>query len=121
MNKDYALPDYSAPAGCGVNAAHCGDAMVGFKDVGRERTITATVEVRASAGFCEALNAALDGRRITRAGWNAGGQFVRSQHPDKGSMMTAPYLVLKNAQNGLVPWVPSQGDIFANDWAILPS
>lgn len=34
--------------------------------------------------------------------------------------MSAPYLVLKNAQGGFLPWAPSQGDVFATDWALLP-
>lgn len=34
--------------------------------------------------------------------------------------MTAPYLVLRNSQGGYLPWVPSQGDIFARDWAMIP-
>lgn len=54
--------------------------------------------------------------RIARAGWNGPGQHVACQRPDAGSKMTAPYLYLKNAQGGLVPWVPSQGDLFADDW-----
>lgn len=86
----------------------------------RQRFIRASVEVPADAGFTVALGAAMNGCRITRAGWNAGGQHVEAQYPDKGSRMSAPYLVLKNAQNELVPWVPSQGDLFARDWAVLP-
>lgn len=85
-----------------------------------ERTVTVTVDVRAARGFGDALYAALDGQRITRAGWNAPGQWVAAQYTDKGSMMSRPYLYLKNAQNDLVPWVPSQGDLFAHDWAVLP-
>lgn len=85
------------------------------------RTIRSVVEVPAVDSFPEALAACISGgHRITRAGWNAGGQHVEAQRPDKGSRMSVPYLVLKNAQNELVPWVPSQGDLFARDWAILP-
>jgi hypothetical protein len=61
-----------------------------------------------------------DGRRVTREGWNAAGQWVAAQRPDEHSKMTAPYLYLRNAQGQLVPWVPSQGDLFATDWAVLP-
>lgn len=85
------------------------------------RTIRAVVNVRANLSLEDVLGAVkLGGQRATRAGWNAGGQHIESQHPDKGSRMSAPYLVLKNAQSELVPWVPSQGDLFARDWAILP-
>ena len=27
-----------------------------------------------------------------------------------------PYFALKNAQNGFIPWVPSTGDLLADDW-----
>lgn len=56
------------------------------------------------------------GASIARTGWNGPGQHVVCQCLDAGSKMTAPYLYLKNAQGGLVPWVPSQGDLFADDW-----
>jgi len=82
--------------------------------------IRTSVELRADANFPEALAAAIHGHRITRAGWNASGQWVAAQLPDKGSKMSAPYLYIKNAQNDLVPWLASQGDMFARDWAILP-
>lgn len=85
------------------------------------RTIPIVVDVEAVNSFAESLAACIEGRhRITRAGWNAGGQHVETQYPDGGSRMSAPYLVLKNAQGQLVPWAPSQGDLFARDWAILP-
>lgn len=83
--------------------------------------IHASVSVRADNPFEIALSAAKAGERITRAGWNAGGQHVELQVPDKHSRMTQPYLVLRNSHGELVPWVPSQGDLFARDWAVLPS
>ena len=86
-----------------------------------DATVRVSLEVRAIRNFADALMGAMDGKRVTRAGWNAGGQYVAMQTPDKSSMMSRPYLYLKNAQNDLVPWVPSQGDLFANDWAILPA
>lgn len=82
--------------------------------------VRVAVEVPANSTFSDALMHARRGGRITRKGWNAGGQHVEAQYPDKGSRMSAPYLVLKNAQNDLVPWAPSQGDLFACDWALLP-
>lgn len=85
------------------------------------RHVRVAIEVRAASGFEEVLSAIkIGGQRATRAGWNAGGQHIEAQYPDKSSRMSAPYLVLKNAQGDLVPWVPSQGDLFARDWAILP-
>ncbi len=85
-----------------------------------EPTIRTTVEVRATRRFTDAFDAALTGCRITRAGWNGAGQYVAMQYPDGRSKMSQPYLYLRNAQGDLVPWAPSQGDLFAHDWAILP-
>lgn len=105
---------------CGaVQGAQRGDALLGACST-EARTIRASVDVPAHHDFSTALRHLMQGHRATRAGWNAGGQHVEAQFPDKGSRMSVPYLVLKNAQNDLVPWVPSQGDLFATDWAVLP-
>lgn len=119
--------DYQRGAVLGARLPECGEspsaAMSAQNSCGRDRTpplIETVLEVRADCDFSAALNAAIHGHRVTRAGWNARGQWVCGQHPDKGSKMSSPYLYLKNAQNEFVPWVPSQGDLFARDWAILP-
>lgn len=101
---------------CGAQA--CNMSTDSYRD--RTPTISTTLEVRADCDFSAALNAVIHGHRITRAGWNGRGQYVTAQRPDKHSKMTAPYLCLKNSQDDLVPWVPSQGDLFARDWAVLP-
>lgn len=108
---------------CAVNtqaagAAMCGESVSSSRD--RTRTISTTVEVPAVYGFDAALRNLKQGQRITRAGWNGRGQHIELQVPDKHSRMTQPYAVLRNSSGDLVPWVPSQGDLFANDWALLP-
>lgn len=107
-----ALGDTTVAAGCAMSPESNG--------CDRAPTITATVEISADRMFCDALRCVVHGQRITRKGWNGPNQHVSAQYPDKHSKMTAPYLVLRNAQGDLVPWVPSQGDLFARDWAILP-
>jgi hypothetical protein len=117
-----------ASIGCGVagqamnqtaGERYVGEAQQAKRD--RSPTIRTTVEVEARHHFYEALTAAQhSGMRITRAGWNATGQHVEAQYPTPSSRMGTPYMVLKNAHGVLVPWVPSQGDLFATDWAILP-
>lgn len=97
-----------------------GTAECGYS-LDKVRTISATVEVHAVYPFSHALDALKAGMKVTRAGWNGRGQHVEIQRPDKHSRMTAPYAVLKNSNHDLVPWVPSQGDLFANDWAVLPN
>ena len=107
----------------GAQCAGLNNASQGYSDCAAQRvdpTVRVTVELRAVRNFADALMYVMDGKRVTRAGWNASGQYVAMQIPDKGSKMSRPYLYLKNAQNEMVPWVPSQGDLFASDWAALP-
>lgn len=118
VNRDHLMGAMNSFLGAETGAAAC--QMTDSDSIRREPTIKTVVEVPATRNFSDALQHAMFGSRITRAGWNAGGQHVEAQYPDKGSRMSTPYLVLKNAQNELVPWVPSQGDLFASDWALLP-
>jgi hypothetical protein len=104
----------------GVNVGQAIGLETNGCDAKRGPTIRAVVEVDAYSHFERALGLCKDGARITRAGWNGPGQFVFVQYPDKHSRMTQPYMVLRNALGEHVPWVPSQGDIFATDWAVLP-
>ena len=88
--------------------------------------------------FSEALNELKQGAAVHRAGWNAGGMFVimvpgtDAVEPREGSPYAAthvspsgvvnikPHLDFKNAQGDMQPgWVPSQSDLFAEDWFIL--
>lgn len=64
---------------------------------------------------------------IFRPSWNGNAefshlprprQFVQVQRPDAHSKMNNPYLYIVQP-NGLTPWVPSQGDLFAEDWEVL--
>ena len=74
--------------------------------------------------FSDALNAVKQGDKIYRSGWNGKNQFVIllseqiSNLP--GTYNTAKCLALKNAQDIMQPgWVPSQGDLFTDDWQII--
>ena len=74
--------------------------------------------------FSDVLNAVKQGDKIYRSGWNGKNQFVIllseqiSNLP--GVYNTAKCLALKNAQDIMQPgWVPSQGDLFADDWQII--
>lgn len=58
--------------------------------------------------------------RIKRIGWNGQDQWIEMQTPDENSKMGCKYLYLKNSQGNLIPWVPSQGDLFAEDWVLVP-
>lgn len=68
--------------------------------------------------FSAALKLAKAGRKITRSGWNGKGLFVMAQFPDENSKMGNPYLYIDATALGgeCNPWVPSQTDVFAEDW-----
>lgn len=81
-----------------------------------------------ASDFSAALMLMKAGKRVIRRGWNGKGQFAWL-----ASVGTMPYdydsspsselewtstLMLRNAQNKLATWVPSIGDILAEDWAL---
>lgn len=86
-----------------------------------------------AADFSDALMWLKEGKRVARRGWNAGGQFCwmvpEGQYPArmeaiKGYYSTdivpyGAYFALKNAQDVVVPWVPSVGDLLATDWMVV--
>lgn len=90
--------------------------------------------------FGTALEAAKQGKRIARAGWNGKGMWVaygegnKSLEADKfwnphtkqfaidngGTAEVLPYLLFKTADDKiLMGWLASQTDMLANDWTIL--
>lgn len=78
-----------------------------------------------------------DGKKAFRLGWNGRGMYVVRQkgYPDgipsnkqtaeawdlnEGDLFKVePYLQIKNANGSHAMWVPSVGDIFAEDWEII--
>ena len=66
--------------------------------------------------FSAALELLKLGRKIAALTWNGKNQWVAAQYPDEHSKMQCPYLYLHNAQGKLIPWVPSQGDLFNDTW-----
>lgn len=58
---------------------------------------------------------------LSRRAWGKEEQ-VFIQYPDAGSMNTQPYFFKVFSQEDgrrcRVPWVPNQGDLFADDWVI---
>ncbi|MFC0178986.1 DUF2829 domain-containing protein [Thorsellia kenyensis] len=75
--------------------------------------------------FGQALEAVKQGKKVQRSGWNGSGLWVEMQVPDSHSKMTLPYLYLnypdnaKTTPSAKVPWLASQTDILAEDWAIV--
>ena len=77
--------------------------------------------------FQYALSALKEGLRVERAGWNGKGMWIKLQVPDEGSKNTLPYIYIEYPvghvayPNGSrVPWLASQTDLLASDWAIVP-
>ncbi|WP_265497289.1 DUF2829 domain-containing protein [Providencia rustigianii] len=76
--------------------------------------------------FGKALEAVKVGKKISRAGWNGANQYIALIHAGNAMFTkggeSAPMqdcLGLKNAQGNMQPgWIPSQGDLFAEDWVI---
>ena len=66
-----------------------------------------------------AVEALGQGRKIRRAGWNGKGMYVALQKPDEHSKMTEPYVYMRTAQGGLIPWLCSQADLLATDWELV--
>ena len=92
------------------------------------------------SSFSVALIALRKGHKVMRSGWNGKNQYVVAQcvptattadkiwnahnkaHAESigGSIVVAPYCTLKTAQNTLaMGWVPSTGDLFADDWEVI--
>jgi hypothetical protein len=70
--------------------------------------------------FGEALIYLKLNHSVTRYGWNGKGMWLALQRPDDGSKMTLPYLYMRSVQGSMVPWLPSQTDILAEDWIETP-
>lgn len=72
----------------------------------------------AETNFGWALSYLKDGKKVARAGWNGKGMWLMLQVPDANSKMQRPYIYIKTAQNELVPWVASHGDLLGTDWEL---
>ena len=87
--------------------------------------------------FGHAITAMKAGHRVARAGWNGRGMWlmlvrsawVAQDHepayvvaggpPDKEGLQMLPWIGMKTADHGFVPWLASQTDMLADDWSIV--
>lgn len=75
------------------------------------------------------------GLRVARRGWNGKGMWLKlvpgnehelapglldhkAENPCNPRML--PWIGMKTADGGFVPWLASQTDLLANDWETLP-
>jgi hypothetical protein len=66
--------------------------------------------------FSHAFQRIKEGFKMSRSGWNGTGQYLHIQEPDKNSKMGLPYIYISTVDKKLVPWTPSQSDLFGQDW-----
>ena len=79
--------------------------------------------------FGDALEALKEGKKVARDGWNGKGMFLflsppvgcqmYSKYTGKGINDLQPFIVMKTADETLVPWLASQTDVLAEDWDII--
>ena len=95
---------------------------------------------RESSGinFGLAVEAMRRGKRVARSGWNGKGMWLayspgnavepgKLWSPAAAAWSAArgvatevlPYIIMKTADDKIVPWLASQTDILAEDWAVL--
>jgi hypothetical protein len=68
--------------------------------------------------FSQAVRHIRAGKAVTRMGWNGRYMWLRLQSPDAYSLMSRPYIYMRTVDGDLVPWVASQSDLLADDWAL---
>lgn len=85
----------------------------------------------ASLTFGQAIEALRKGECVARAGWNGKGMWLGLVHgyeynPDKGNATVyalgcrkLPWIGMKTADGCFVPWLASQTDMLAEDWAVV--
>lgn len=83
----------------------------------------------AQLDFGAALAALASGRRVSRSGWNGKGMFLfqiaggswdfECDVAGVDGLRTLPFICMKTADAGLVPWLASQSDVLAKDYVVL--
>ncbi len=84
--------------------------------------------------FSQALVAIKQGACVRRKGWNGPDQFIfmvpgstfqvnrpplLGIFPEGTQIDYQPHIDIRNQQGQIVPWLASQGDLFATDWEEL--
>lgn len=81
--------------------------------------------------FGDALVAIKAGNRVARDGWNGKGMWIalvrdwraRLERPPIGApggfTRRMPWIVMRTADAGFVPWLASQTDVLAEDWQVI--
>lgn len=84
----------------------------------------------ATFGFGDAIKYLKRGLKVARKGWNGKNMYIRYVEPytDKAYRVTEqeptdgtlqPYIAMRTADNGFIPWLASQADMLADDWVFV--
>ncbi|KAF6569182.1 DUF2829 domain-containing protein [Paenibacillus sp. EKM206P] len=81
--------------------------------------------------FGQALEDLKAEKKVARAGWNGKGMWLQlyTPHEQEGIVTMiegewrwlplSPHILMKTADNKLVPWLASQTDALAEDWQVV--
>lgn len=84
--------------------------------------------------FGQAIAALKAGKRVSRSGWNGKGMFLylvpgstftvnrpplMGIYPEGTAIKYLPHIDMRTADGACVPWLASQTDVLAEDWAVL--
>lgn len=87
-----------------------------------------------SMSFGLAIEALKAGKTVARAGWNGKGMFLflvpgstfkvnrpplMGIYPEGTEINYCPHIDMKTADGKVVPWLASQTDVLAEDWAVV--
>ena len=118
-----------ADGGRANDSRHAGYISWSPKDV-FERAYRATEDMT----FGAAIEALKVGKKVARAGWNGKGMFLflvpgstfkvnrpplMGIYPEGTEINYCPHIDMKTADGKVVPWLASQTDVLAEDWAVV--
>jgi hypothetical protein len=73
-----------------------------------------------------AVEALKQGQRVARSGWNGKGMYLQYVDGADWDIFTMnaglpfrSFIVMKTADDQIVPWLASQTDVLAEDWEVL--
>ena len=68
--------------------------------------------------FGDAIELLKSGNKVSRSGWNGKGMYLYLV-PDLLVGQYGAHIVMKTADDKLIPWLASQTDMLANDWGVV--
>jgi hypothetical protein len=80
--------------------------------------------------FGQAIETLKEGKRVARKGWNGKNMWlvlcdfnqntiIFPEFKDEMEYKRLPWIGMKTADNGFVPWLASQTDVLADDWCVI--